>query len=424
MSKLKKYSEVNVFDAGMDRIKYAFDNFEKLYVSFSAGKDSSVTFHMVMDEAIKRNRKVGVLLIDLEAQYKHTIDHAIEMFEYYSDYIELHWVCLPLKLRNAVSNFEPTWCCWDEDCKDMWVRDLPKIKGVVSDYDFFDFFVPKMEFEEFMVLFGEWYSQGKQTCGFIGIRADESLNRFRTIASNTKEMHGNKRFTTKVSDNLYNVYPIYDWKTQDIWVYHAKNPDKLHNKIYDLMHQAGLTPHQMRLCQPYGDDQRRGLWLFHVLEPETWYKVVARVTGANSGSLYIQETGNATGYNKITKPQGHTWESFCKLLLSTMPEVTKNHYVPKFQNWMINWRRRGYAKGIPDEAPLCLENKKWVPSWRRLCKVLLRNDWWCKGLGLTQPKSEAYGKYLEIKKKRLSKKGIEFKIDYSKPLIHPDLFTP
>jgi ParB-like chromosome segregation protein Spo0J len=27
-----------------------------------------------------------------------------------------------------------------------------------------------------------------------------------------------------------------------------------------------------------------------------------------------------------------------------------------------------------------------------------RNDWWCKGLGLTQPKSEAYGKYLELKK--------------------------
>jgi predicted phosphoadenosine phosphosulfate sulfurtransferase len=39
----------------------------------------------------------------------------------------------------------------------------------------------------------------------------------------------------------------------------------------------------------------------------------------------------------------------------------------------------------------------WAPSWRRLCKVLLRNDWWCKGLGMTQPKSEAYQKYMQIK---------------------------
>ena len=35
-----------------------------------------------------------------------------------------------------------------------------------------------------------------------------------------------------------------------------------------------------------------------------------------------------------------------------------------------------------------------------MCKVLLRNDWWCKGLGQTQPKSEAYEKYKEIKKQR------------------------
>ena len=53
-----------------------------------------------------------------------------------------------------------------------------------------------------------------------------------------------------------------------------------YNKIYDLMHMAGVGIHQMRLCQPYGDDQRKGLWLFKMLEPETWSKVVwARARG-------------------------------------------------------------------------------------------------------------------------------------------------
>lgn len=398
MSELKKRLDIDVLTAAQNRIRYAFDHCEKIYVSFSAGKDSSVMLHLVLDEAIRRKRKVGVLFIDLEAQYKLTIKHAEEMFEHYTEWIEPYWVCLPIKLRNSVSNYEPVWCAWQPEKKSQWVREMPK--NCISDPEYFDFFEPWMEFEEFIELFAAWYGGNSTTAAFIGIRCDESLNRFRTIAVWDKEMHFGKRYTTKVVNEVYNFYPIYDWHVSDIWKYHAKNPHLPYNKVYDLMHLAGLSPPQMRLCQPYGDDQRRGLWLYHLIEPETWGKVVARVNGANSGSLYIEETGNMTGYNKITKPDGHTWKSFCNLLLSTMPEVTREHYLERFRSWMKGWQSRGYYDGIPDEAPRQLEKKYWAPSWRRLCKVLLRNDWWCKGLGLTQPKSAAYDRYLKIKRER------------------------
>jgi len=129
---------------------------------------------------------------------------------------------------------------------------------------------------------------------------------------------------------------------------------------------------------------------------------VSRVNGANSGALYIQETGNINGYNKISKPQNHTWESFANLLLASLPAPTRDHYQSKFKVFLKGWKGRGYINGIPDEAPRVLEEQHWAPSWRRVCKVLLRNDWWCKGLGLTQPKSEAYGKYLtEFKSKKV-----------------------
>ena len=404
MSELKKRLDIDVLTAAQNRIRYAFDHCEKIYVSFSAGKDSSVMLHLVLDEAIRRKRKVGVLFIDLEAQYKLTIKHAEEMFEHYAEWIEPYWVCLPIKLRNSVSNYEPVWCAWQPEKKAEWVREMPK--NCISDPAYFDFFEPWMEFEEFIELFAAWYGGDATTAAFIGIRCDESLNRFRTIAVWDKDMHFGKRYTTKVVNEVYNFYPIYDWHVSDIWKYHAKNPHLLYNKVYDLMHLAGLSPPQMRLCQPYGDDQRRGLWLYHLIEPETWGKVVSRVNGANSGSLYIEETGNMTGYNKITKPEGHTWQSFCNLLLSTMPEVTREHYLARFRSWMKGWQGRGYYDGIPDEAPRTLEKKYWAPSWRRLCKVLLRNDWWCKGLGLTQPKSAAYDRYLAIKReKRLAKTG-------------------
>lgn len=397
---VKIYRKESVIEAAIARIKYTFDNFERIYISFSGGKDSSVMFHLVMDEAAKRNIKVGILLIDFEAQYKATSDHAMEMFEIYKDNIEVYWVCLPMALRNAVSNFEPKWICWDDEVKDIWVRELPDHKGVISDVGYFPFFQKGMEFEEFIVLFGEWYAQGSLTAAFIGIRADESLNRFRTIATTRKDTYNKKQFTTKVVGETYNIYPIYDWKTKDIWVYHGRFPDKPHNKIYDLMNMAGIKLSQQRLCQPYGDDQKRGLFLYHILEPETWTRIVARVNGVNSGSLYIQESGNINGNRFITKPDSHTYKSYCQLLMSTMPEPTRKHYIVKFKVFLKWWYKRGYSAGIPDEAPRILESKYLAPSWRRICKVLLRNDYWCKGLRMSQPKSDAYGKYLDIKKAR------------------------
>jgi predicted phosphoadenosine phosphosulfate sulfurtransferase len=393
----KKYLAQNVLEASKERISGVFDNFEKYYISFSGGKDSSVMMHLVLEEARKRNKKVGVLIIDLEAQYEHTITHIQEMIEDYHDVIDLHWFCGELLLRNAVSDFQPKWICWDEDNKSLWIREKPKQASDLSQYDFY---IPKMEFEEFMVLFGKWYSGDKLTAGFIGIRADESLHRYRAIVSDKKGLtFNNWKWTTKLSSKLFNVYPIYDWRTEDIWIFHSKNKEMKHNKIYDMMTMAGVKLSNQRLCQPYGDDQKRGLWLYHILEPDTWYKLLNRVSGVNSGALYINESGNINGYNNVTKPDGHTWESYTNYLLKSLPVKMQKHYRERFKKFIVGWKKRGYEK-IPDEAPHDLEVKCWAPSWKRMVRCILRNDYYCKGLGQTQPKSEAYEKYKQIKEKR------------------------
>jgi predicted phosphoadenosine phosphosulfate sulfurtransferase len=396
----KRYLEIDVLTAAKERIAWTFDNFEKVYVSFSGGKDSTVMLHLVADEAKKRGKKFGLLFVDLEGQYNMTIEHILECFKMYAPITEQYWCSLPIHLRNAVSVYEPHWICWDEEKRESWIRVPPEI--AITDQSHFPFFHKGMEFEEFVPMFGEWYSEGKETACFVGIRTDESLNRYRTISSQSKVQKQGKQFTTKVTDSVFNVYPIYDWRTEDIWTYHAKNTAVPANRLYDVMYRAGLTISQMRICQPYGDDQRRGLWLFHLIEPETWGKVVARVNGANGGALYVQESGNITGYRKVSKPEGHTWKSFALLLLSSMPPKTKEHYENKvyvFERW---WKSRGYPDGIPDEAPYELEASKKAPSWRRVCKSLLRNDYWCKGLSFTQHKSEAYEKYLALIKKKRS----------------------
>jgi len=388
----KKYLDRNVLEATKERISFVFDEFPRIYLSFSGGKDSTVMLHLVIDEAIRRNKKIGVLFIDLEGQYKLTINHIQEMYNLYKDNIEPYWIALPISLRNSVSQYEPKWICWEPEKENDWIRKPPKMS--ITNQNYFSFYKYAMEFEEFTPEFGKWYARGQLCACFVGIRADESLNRYRTIVRDkTKFM--DRGYTTWCGEGLFNIYPIYDWRTQDIWIYNAKFK-KPYNKLYDLMHKAGLSIHQARICQPYGDDQRKGLWLFHIIEPETWGRVVARVNGANQGSIYAQETGNILGRIKITKPEGHNWKSFAELILASMPEKTREHFENKILVFLKWYADRGYPNGIPDDGELTKDK----PNWKRICKALLRNDYWCKGLSFSQTKSQAYEKYMKIMKKR------------------------
>lgn len=397
----KKYLGIDVLTAARVRIARVFDDFPRIYVSFSGGKDSSVMLHLVCEEARRRRREVGVLFVDLEAQYGLTIEHIEEMLEEYRDVIDPYWLALPISLRNAVSQFEPQWRCWEPGREMDWVRQPPKVAITSSDY--FPWFRAGMEFEELVPAFGEWYSRGLLTACFVGIRTDESLNRWRTITRKKKQRFEGLQWTTRAVESVFNCYPIYDWRTRDIWIYNGKTAAK-YNRLYERMNAAGLSIHQQRICQPYGDDQRKGLWLFQVIEPETWARVVARVNGANSGALYALESGNINGVRKVTKPAGHTWESFAKMLLASMPPSTRDHYENKIAVFLHWYSERGYSAGsIPDEGSATDRDS---PSWTRICKALLRNDYWCKGLSFTQHKSDAYENYKRIMKNRRMKWGL------------------
>lgn len=394
----RRYLGIDVLTASKERIKWAFDNFEKICISFSGGKDSTVMTHLVMEEAKKRNRKVALLFIDWEIQYKLTIEHVQHIYDMYKDYIIPYWVALPLLTDNACSMYEPEWISWDKAKENLWTRKPPKI--AITDENYFPFYYYKITFEEFVPLFGEWYGEGKSTACFVGIRTRESLNRYRALTNKKKNKFEDKMFTTCVTDNVYNVYPIYDWSAEDDWKYFGKTK-KPYNKLYDRFFQAGLTLHQMRVDEPFGDTTRRSLWLYQIIEPETWGKMVLRVNGANSGSLYSRDNGNILGNRSITLPKGHTWQSFSNFLLDTMPKKTAEHYKTKIAVYIKWYMNRGYVDGIPDEVDKQIEKQNDVPSWRRICQTLLRNDYWCKGLGFSPTKQSAYNQYLErMKKKR------------------------
>ena len=202
----KRYLDYDVLEGAQQRIAWTFDTYAKVYLSYSAGKDSTVMLHLAAQEARARGRRLGVLMIDLEGQYRCTIEHGQRQIADYADVIDLYWVCLPIALRNAVSVFEPKWLCWDPAVPEAWIRQPPD--DAITDWTTFgEWCQPGMEFEEFVPMFGEWYADGEPTACMVGIRSDESLNRYRSIASRSKVRADGKSWTTVITPNVTNVLP-------------------------------------------------------------------------------------------------------------------------------------------------------------------------------------------------------------------------
>ena len=81
---------IDVLTAAQQRVEWTFDNFDRIYLSFSAGKDSGVMMHLVCQEAIKRGRRIGVFFLDWEAQFTATVD-----YKYGKHGLCCYWLLLP-----------------------------------------------------------------------------------------------------------------------------------------------------------------------------------------------------------------------------------------------------------------------------------------------------------------------------------------
>jgi len=427
---MKKYIDINVYEAFKKRVNYIFDEFELVYFSFSGGKDSSVMLQLANIEAEKRNRSFDVFYVDYEAQYKATIDHVYEL-KTLSQIRDFYHLCLPFNSHNASSVFQPHWQPWSQKDKAKWVRDMPKDCINEFNHPFGDLFVPGEEVEDFMYKFPKWlmqkHNKDKVAC-CVGIRTDESMNRFRSIAFG-KNLYKGLNWTTKINPQVYNIYPLYDWRTEDIW--HAVSKFNLKfNEAYEMMYKNGMGIHEQRICQPYGADQRVSLNQWASLEPETWHKVVNRVSGANFGNIYCKT--DLLGHNGTSKPDHLNWEQYTVFLLETLgmySEELRDHYVRKIKIFFDFFEKEEGVKlqEVKDEmSPKEIKEKfgehtngKWI-HWKRIAKAIEKNDFACRSLsyGITKADrndmlklKEKWGKLLGIqentKEMRNLKKELE-----------------
>ena len=415
------YKEANVYDASVKRLDFVFENYPRIYLSFSGGKDSGVMLNLVLDYMRERGitKKIGVQILDNEANYEYSLDFMHRIIQDNLDLLDVYWCCLPVSLPCTVSSFEVDWQCWGEEDKQRWIRPMPKEDYIVNiDNHSFDFFEENMNYDEFWDGFAEWYSQGELCANLIGIRTTESLNRYRAILNDRKVTLGGMMWTKKNTEHTYNVYPIFDWRTEDIWTANAKF-EWDYNKLYDVFYLAGVPVHSMRVASPFMSESKSSLGLYRVIDGTTWAKLCARVQGANFVATY----GKQLNYNTFKLPEGHTWKSFVKFMLETLPDEVAENFKQRFAQSIKYWGRVG--RGLPDEViedmrakgvkfkingttahggnslqRVTIRNPQdhmdmldghrgAVTSWKRFALCILKNDHTCKYLGLAPTKQQA-----------------------------------
>lgn len=410
----------NVYEAALERIEFIFKNFPRRYVSFSGGKDSGVMLNLIVDYMRKNNitEKIGVMILDNEANYDLSLQFMHRILDKNQDILDVYWCCLPITLPCTVSSYDVDWQCWGEKDRQKWIRPMPDKPYIVNLQNHkFPFFRENMGYQEFWDEFGHWYAQGQRCASLIGIRTAESLNRFRAIMNEDKETLLGQMWTKKNSEFVYNCYPIYDWRTEDIWRANAKF-EWDYNKLYDIFYKAGVPVAKMRVASPFMSESKSSLGLYRVIDPHVWAKLCARVNGANFMATY----GKQINYNSFQLPPGHTWKSFAKFLLNTLPKETAKNFKMRLVQSIQYWARVG--QGLPDNVIKELEdhgipfklngytahgNKDLkrvritrypdhldmlschnsdVASWKRYVITILKNDHTCKYMGFSPTKEQ------------------------------------
>jgi len=267
-------SNMDVVTAARMRIKNVFSNGVPVYLSFSGGKDSlvmaDITLKLIQAGEIDP-KQLTVIFVDEEAIYSSVEETVMKWRKkFLLAGASFQWWCVEVKHFSAYNQLtnDESYTCWDHTKEDVWVRrpppfalrNHPKLRPGIDNYQSF---LPKVTGDGIVL---------------VGVMASESVQRLQYMAA--LNLGAGQSITGK---NM--IYPLYDWKRSDVWLYLKENKVDI-PIIYLWLYQTGTRRNQLRISQFFSIDCVGSLIRLAEYEPGLWEKILRREPNAYMAALY------------------------------------------------------------------------------------------------------------------------------------------
>ena len=312
MAVKRMQASIDVVQAAEIRIRNVFRNGLPVFMSFSGGKDSLCMAQLIINLVQRGEIDPGQLVVQFIDEEAIFPCMEIKVKEWRKKFLligaKFEWYCCEVKHYNCFNELsnDETFICWDSTKQDVWVRRPPEF--AIRNHpllrprkDAYQDFLPRI-------------CAGGIT--ITGIRAAESVQRLQNIASMIS--------TGKSMTNKQQIFPIYDWKDKDVWLYLYREQVDI-PEIYLFLWQSGTGKGQLRVSQFFSVDTAKSLVKMNEYYPQLMERIVRREPNAYLAALYWDSEmfGKSTVKRKQNE-QGMAEKDYKAALLELFSDMDGN----------------------------------------------------------------------------------------------------
>ena len=267
MTRQRLFLDINCVEAARARIRNIYDTFDTVCVQFSGGKDSTAVLYLAKEIHEERNLgPVKVIFRDEEMVSPSVVRFLEEVRNY--DWVDMEWYCLPQGQEIWVLGQREYCLLWSEQRRkdNRLVRDMPAY-AITAKHFGLD---PSTAIPQSV----DYYTmQGKKgnTAFIMGVRANESMMRYRSCVQKLHESYIVTPYKMKRSIPLKFAKIIYDWTTDDVLKFVIDEHKASYCEYYDW---AAITGSNSRVGIPLHSVAIRRIGDVIATEPEFYDRLV------------------------------------------------------------------------------------------------------------------------------------------------------